>query len=76
MKENNEKVIFACMEHVEQAIDDFVNFQEVAPLIIKLKEERKCTYCTKILGTIVIRWYFVTACSHFVAFEFLMSMLR
>lgn len=47
MKENNEKVIFACMEHVEQAIDDFVNFQEVAPLIIKLKEERKCTYCTK-----------------------------
>jgi CxxH/CxxC protein (TIGR04129 family) len=35
------------MEHVEQAIDDFVNFQEVAPQIIKLTEERKCTYCQK-----------------------------
>lgn len=47
MKENNEKTIYACMEHVEQAIDDFVNFQEVAPQIIKLTEERKCTYCQK-----------------------------
>ena len=35
-----------------------------------------CIYCTKTVFFIVTCWYFVTACSHFVAFEFLMSMLR
>lgn len=47
MKENSEKIILACMEHVEQAIDDFVNFQEAAPQIIKEIEIQKCTYCQK-----------------------------
>ena len=35
-----------------------------------------CIYYTKTVFFIVTCWYFVTACSHFVAFEFLMSMLR
>ena len=35
-----------------------------------------CIYYTKTVFFIVMRWYFVTLCSHFVAFEFLMSMLR
>lgn len=45
MKDKFEKIIFACMEHVEQAIDDFVNYQEVPPQLVKIKEEQKCTYC-------------------------------
>ena len=40
-KETN---IYACREHVEIAIDDFVNKKEIAPKIIKIKNE-KCSYC-------------------------------
>lgn len=47
MKENSEKIIFVCMEHVEQAIDDFVNYQESAPQITKTIEVEKCSYCQK-----------------------------
>lgn len=45
MKEKCEKIFFACMEHVEQAIDDYVNFQEAPPQLIKINEGQKCTYC-------------------------------
>lgn len=41
------KIIYACKEHVEQAIDDYVNFCEAAPQLIKANEEQKCTYCHK-----------------------------
>ncbi len=46
MKEKYEK-IFACMEHVEQAIDDYVNLKEAAPQLIKADEDEKCSYCQK-----------------------------
>jgi CxxH/CxxC protein (TIGR04129 family) len=46
MKEKYEK-IFACMEHVGQAIDDFVNYNEAAPQLSKANEEDKCGYCQK-----------------------------
>lgn len=36
--------IYACREHVEMAIDDFVNKTETAPQIIKVENE-KCSYC-------------------------------
>ncbi|HKM01770.1 MAG TPA: CxxH/CxxC protein [Sedimentibacter sp.] len=47
MEENIEKIIYTCFEHVEQALDDFVNFQEIAPQIIKTNSEQKCNYCHK-----------------------------
>lgn len=37
-------IIYACKEHVEMAIDDFVNSTEEAPQIIKI-ENKKCNYC-------------------------------
>jgi CxxH/CxxC protein (TIGR04129 family) len=55
MKEKCEEIIFACMEHVEQAIDDYVNFQEVSPQLIKIKEEQKCTYCSKNAEYIIMK---------------------
>ena len=35
------------MEHVEQAIDDYVNYKEAAPQLNKINDERKCSYCKK-----------------------------
>ncbi len=43
-----EKIILACLEHAEMALDDYVNFEEVAPQIIKMQDENeKCNYCDK-----------------------------
>ena len=47
MKENKEKIIFTCEDHADQALDDYVNFQETAPQIIKTDTDRKCDYCEK-----------------------------
>jgi len=47
MENNNGKVIFACSEHVEQGIDDYVNFNEDAPRIMKTNKLQNCTYCNK-----------------------------
>jgi len=55
MKENNEKIIYACMEHVEQAIDDYVNFLEAPPQLIKANEEQKCTYCPQNAEYIIMK---------------------
>lgn len=46
MKEMYEE-IFACMEHVKQAIDDYVNSKEAAPQLIKTDKKEKCSYCKK-----------------------------
>ena len=46
MKEMYEE-IFACMEHVEQAIDDYVNSKEATPQLIKTDKKEKCSYCKK-----------------------------
>lgn len=40
------KNIYACKEHIEMAIDDFVNSTEEAPQIIKFENE-KCNYCNE-----------------------------
>ncbi|HHZ01084.1 MAG TPA: CxxH/CxxC protein [Tissierellia bacterium] len=39
--------IYACMEHVDQAIDDYVNHMEAAPQLNKAEEAKKCAYCQK-----------------------------
>jgi CxxH/CxxC protein (TIGR04129 family) len=39
--------ILACMEHVDQAIDDYVNCMEAAPQLNKANKEEKCAYCQK-----------------------------
>lgn len=41
-----QKIIYSCKEHVEMAIDDFVNEIEQAPQIIKI-ENKKCSYCNE-----------------------------
>ena len=46
MKEKYE-IIFACIDHVDQALDDYVNDKEAAPELIKTYEEKKCSYCQK-----------------------------
>lgn len=46
MKEKYEE-IFACMEHVDCALDDYVNIKEAAPELIRTNEEKKCSYCQK-----------------------------
>jgi len=44
----NEKIIFACLEHAELALDDYVNLEEMAPQILKTQDEKqKCSYCEK-----------------------------
>ncbi len=45
MKDKSDKIIFACLDHVDQALDDFVNFQETPPQLNKTQEKHKCTYC-------------------------------
>ena len=47
MKDNYDKIIFACLEHVDQALDDFVNFQETPPQLNKTTDQQKCTYCVE-----------------------------
>lgn len=39
-----EIVIYTCRDHVEMAIDDFVNKVEGAPQIVKV-QNGKCSYC-------------------------------
>ncbi|WP_326911482.1 CxxH/CxxC protein [Sedimentibacter sp. MB31-C6] len=42
----NEERIYACEEHVEIALDDFLNYEEIAPKIINISDENfKCNYC-------------------------------
>lgn len=43
-----EKIIYACLEHAELALDDYVNSEEIAPQILKIHaENQKCSYCEK-----------------------------
>jgi len=39
--------IYACDEHVDIALDDFVNESEIAPQLIKVQDadKEKCSYC-------------------------------
>ncbi|NLJ58649.1 MAG: CxxH/CxxC protein [Tissierellia bacterium] len=41
------KIIYSCSVHVEQAIDDYVNFNEAAPQILITNKVLNCTYCDK-----------------------------
>ena len=38
------EILYACREHVEIAIDDYVNEKEEAPQITKVQNQ-KCCYC-------------------------------
>jgi CxxH/CxxC protein (TIGR04129 family) len=41
---NKENIIYTCLEHIEMALDDFVNELEVAPAMEKC-DDRNCDYC-------------------------------
>ena len=42
----DEKVVFACEEHVEIAIDEVLNESENAPKVEKVQGE-KCSFCDR-----------------------------
>lgn len=46
---NGNKVIYSCKEHIETALDDFINFEGKAPTmnIILPLSDIKCSYCVK-----------------------------
>lgn len=43
------KIIYACTEHIDIAIDDYVNSEEKAPemKIVSEEQNKNCTYCIK-----------------------------
>lgn len=41
---HDKDIIYACNEHIEMAIDDFIYKYEEAPEIFK-DEDNKCSYC-------------------------------
>lgn len=42
-----DKILFACEEHIEVALDDYVNFEEKAPHMVMVTDENHdiCSYC-------------------------------
>lgn len=44
-----DKIIFACKEHIENALDDYVNYVEKAPYMVRVIDENRvnCSYCEK-----------------------------
>lgn len=42
-----DKILFACKEHIEVALDDYVNHEEKAPHMIVIEDENNsiCSYC-------------------------------
>lgn len=47
--------IYSCIDHVEQAIDDYVNFNEEAPQLLITNKVRNCTYCHEKAEYIIIK---------------------
>jgi len=43
----NYKNIYACKEHIDMALDDFVDEYEVFPVLEKC-EQKKCSYCDQV----------------------------
>ena len=41
-----EKTIYACIQHIEMALDDYINEIENAPNMQKC-EDRTCSYCSE-----------------------------
>lgn len=44
---DEKKVIYACKDHVEMALDDYINTEETAPSIDKVEicKNIRCSYC-------------------------------
>lgn len=41
---SNNDVIYSCLDHVEEAMDDTINLQEIFPVMETCINE-KCSYC-------------------------------
>ena len=44
MSEGDKKIIYTCDEHMEIAIDDYLDCTEMAPEINRISD-KKCDYC-------------------------------
>jgi len=44
-KMDENKIIYACIEHIEIALDDYINEKENAPNMQKC-EDKTCSYCS------------------------------
>ena len=42
---DKDKIIYTCIEHIDMALDDYVNEAEVAPVMEKC-EDKTCDYCS------------------------------
>jgi len=43
---NSKKIFYSCQEHIDIALDDFVDEFEVFPVLTKINNE-KCSFCDK-----------------------------
>ncbi|MBP1926799.1 CxxH/CxxC protein (TIGR04129 family) [Sedimentibacter acidaminivorans] len=41
------KNLYACKDHIEVALDDYINFEENAPYMVEVSDEEQvvCSYC-------------------------------
>jgi len=44
-----DKILYACIEHIEVALDDYVNQEENAPNMLEISDENQmiCSYCNE-----------------------------
>lgn len=42
----NSKEIYACKAHIDDAMDDLINYEETFPIMEKAKD-MKCSYCSE-----------------------------
>ena len=42
----NSKEIYACKVHIDDAMDDLINYEETFPIMEKAKD-MKCSYCSE-----------------------------
>lgn len=42
---DKDRIIYTCIEHIDMALDDYVNEEEISPTMEKC-EDKICNYCT------------------------------
>lgn len=41
------KILYACKDHIDVALDDYINLEENAPYMVEISDENQvvCSYC-------------------------------